>query len=112
MKITIGLGAFFPVPPTMGGAVEKAWFSLGKEFARRGHDVVQISRILPGLARTELIDGVMHQRIPGYDTPASLVRLKFLDLLYSIRVFFALPKADIVVTNTFWLPILLRNSRR
>jgi glycosyltransferase involved in cell wall biosynthesis len=112
MKITIVLGAFLPVPPTMGGAVEKAWFSLGKEFARRGHEVVQISRALPDLPEIEVIDGVTHRRIRGYDTPASLVRLKFLDLLYSIRVFFVLPKADIIVTNTFWLPILLRNSHR
>ena len=43
MKITIVLGAFFPVPPIMGGAVEKVWFALGQEFARRGHEVVQIS---------------------------------------------------------------------
>ena len=40
MKITIVLGAFFPVPPIKGGAVEKIWFALGQEFARRGHDVV------------------------------------------------------------------------
>jgi glycosyltransferase involved in cell wall biosynthesis len=112
MKITIVLGAFFPVPPIMGGAVEKAWFSLGKEFARRGHEVVQISRAMPSLVRIEVIDGVTHRRIRGYDTPPSLVKLKFLDLLYSIRAFFVLPKADILVTNSFWLPILLRNSRR
>ena len=44
MKITIVLGAFFPVPPLLGGAVEKVWFALGPEFVRRGHEVVQISR--------------------------------------------------------------------
>jgi glycosyltransferase involved in cell wall biosynthesis len=37
--------------------------------------------------------------------------LKFLDLIYSLRTMSTLSKADIVVTNTFWLPILLRNSK-
>ena len=36
MKITIVLGAFFPVPPTMGGGVEKVWFTLAPEFVKRG----------------------------------------------------------------------------
>src|SRR5437870_3036139 len=39
MKITIVLGAFFPVPPTMGGGVEKVWFTLAAEFVKRGHEV-------------------------------------------------------------------------
>jgi glycosyltransferase involved in cell wall biosynthesis len=111
MKITIVLGAFFPVPPIMGGAVEKVWFSLSDEFARRGHEVVLISRALSGLRGSETIAGVKHLRVRGFDTPRSLLWLKFLDLIYSIRTLPVLPAADIVVTNTFWLPILLRNAR-
>jgi glycosyltransferase involved in cell wall biosynthesis len=112
MKITIVLGAFFPVPPTMGGGVEKVWSSLAPEFVKRGHDVVMVSRKMPGLPREETIDGVKHLRVDGFDTPRSLVWLKFLDLIYSLRTMSILPRADIVVTNTFWLPILLRNSKR
>src|SRR5947209_14880601 len=122
MKITIVLGAFFPVPPTMGGGVEKVWFSLAPEFVKRGHDVVMVSRKMPTLSREETIDGVKHLRVDGFDTPRSLVWLKFLDLIYSIRTMSILsakgrtrrgePPADIIVTNTFWLPILLRNSKR
>lgn len=111
MKITIVLGAFFPVPPTMGGGVEKVWFSLAPEFVKRGHDVVMVSRKMPGLPREETIDGVKHLRVNGCDTPRSLVWLKFLDLIYSLRTMSILPNADIIVTNTFWLPILLRNSK-
>ena len=133
MKITIVLGAFLPVPPVMGGAVEKVWFALSQEFARRGHEVVLVSRALPELPRSETRDGVRHLRVRGFDTPRLLLWLKFLDLIYSIRtmqVLFASlpfgrigpvadrtdsscgePTADIIVTNTFWLPILLRNSR-
>ena len=112
MKITIVLGAFFPVPPTMGGGVEKVWFTLAPEFAKRGHDVVLVSRKIPELPREETIDGVKHLRVDGFDTPRSLVWLKFLDLIYSLRTMSMLPRADIIVTNTFWLPILLRSSKR
>src|SRR5258707_5552694 len=112
MKITIVLGAFFQVPPTMGGGVEKVWFSLAPEFVKRGHDVVMVSRRMPGLPGEETIHGVKHLRVAGFDTPRSLIWLKFLDLIYSLRTMSILPRADIIVTNTFWLPILLRNSRR
>ena len=112
MKITIVLGAFFPVPPTMGGGIEKVWFTLAPEFAKRGHDVVIVSRKLPELPREEVIDGVKHLRVDGFDTPRSLVWLKFLDLIYSRRTMSILPPADIIITNTFWLPFLLRNSTR
>ena len=111
MKITIVLGAFFPVPPTMGGGVEKVWFSLAPEFVKRGHEVVMVSRKMPGLSREGIIDGVKHLRVDGFDTPRSLVWLKFLDLIYSLRTMSILPNADVIVTNTFWLPILLRNSK-
>ena len=111
MKITIVLGAFFPVPPTMGGGVEKVWFSLAPEFVKRGHEVVTVSRKMPELLREETIDSVKHLRVDGFDTPRSLVWLKCLDLIYSLRTMSILPDADIIVTNTFWLPILLRNSK-
>jgi glycosyltransferase involved in cell wall biosynthesis len=110
MKITIVLGAFLPVPPIMGGAIEKAWFTLAQEFVRRGHEVVVVSRAVAQFPREEILDGVRHIRVRGFDTPRSLLWLKFLDLIYSIRTRAMLPRADILVTNTFWLPILLRNS--
>jgi glycosyltransferase involved in cell wall biosynthesis len=111
MKITIVLGAFFPVPPIMGGAVEKVWFALGQEFARRGHEVVQISRAHPSLPTTGEIEGVKHIRVPGFAQPRSIIWLKFFDLVYSWRVRCVLPSADILVTNTFWLPLLVRTRR-
>ena len=112
MRITIVMGAFLPLPPIMGGAVEKAWFALAQEFARRGHTVVQISRAIPQFSSRETIAGVEHLRVAGYNTPASLVWLKALDFFYSLRARRALPLSDIVVTNTFWLPLLLRKSKR
>jgi glycosyltransferase involved in cell wall biosynthesis len=108
MKITIIQGAFFPVPPIMGGAVEKRWFQLGKEFARLGHDVCQISRSFQGFPKEELVEGVRHIRVAGYDQPSRLAWLKLLDAFYTIRACYALPVAsEVVVTNTFWAPLLV-----
>lgn len=108
MRITIAQGAFLPVPPLRGGAIEKIWFALGKEFARRGHHVTHVSRSFRGLPKHEVLEGVQHVRVTGFDAPKSLSLLKLLDLIYSIRVLSALTEADILVTNTFWLPILVR----
>jgi glycosyltransferase involved in cell wall biosynthesis len=112
MRITIVLGAFLPVPPLMGGAVEKSWFALAQEFVARNHDVTVISRAVPEFAPHEIVDGLRHVRVPGFDTPRSLVWLKMLDLFYSLRVRRILPAADILVTSTFWLPVLARDSSR
>jgi glycosyltransferase involved in cell wall biosynthesis len=112
MKITIVLGAFLPVPPVMGGAIEKSWFALAQEFVSRSHDVTIIARALQQFARHEIVDGVRYIRVRGFDTPRSLLWLKILDLAYSRRVRRVLPAADILVTNTFWLPLLVRDSSR
>jgi glycosyltransferase involved in cell wall biosynthesis len=111
MKITIVQGAFLPIPPKMGGAVEKIWFALGKAFAERGHEVTHISRAYSNLPETEHVDGVKHIRVQGADTPRSLVQLKWRDLVYSMRVLSVLPQSDILVTNTFWLPVLASGAK-
>lgn len=111
MKIAIVQGAFLPVPTLRGGAVEKVWFALGQEFARRGHAVTHYSRACDGLPPTETIAGVRHVRVPGADTPASLIRLKWEDWRYTRRVARVLEPADIVVTNTFWAPLVFSPAR-
>ena len=112
LRITIVQGAFLPVPPLLGGAVEKAWYALGQEFAANGHTVVHVGRSHEQLPPQNKAGGVSYLRVRGYDTPASLWRLKLLDLVYSIRVRRVLPEADILVTNTFWLPWLERRPSR
>jgi len=107
VRITIVQGAFLPVPPIRGGAVEKLWFQLGQLFHEFDHRVVHISRRFPGLPCKQALNGVNHVRVSGFNAVSNLVLYKALDLLYSIRVLFSLPSADIVVSNTFWLPILL-----
>ncbi|MBC7366184.1 MAG: glycosyltransferase family 4 protein [Undibacterium sp.] len=99
------------MPPLRGGAVEKVWFALGQEFARRGHEVTHYSRLCDGLPETEIIGGVRHVRVPGADTPSSLVRLKWRDLLYTRRVAKKLTRVAVVVTNTFWAPLVFSPRR-
>lgn len=111
MKITIVQGAFFPVPPIRGGAVEKIWYGLGREFARRGHEVLHISKRDRDLPKTETIDGVRHVRVRGYKQPANIYWLKCLDYLYTRRALRRLEPADILVCNTFWLPLLANPSK-
>jgi glycosyltransferase involved in cell wall biosynthesis len=112
LNISIVQGAFLPVPALLGGAVEKVWYALGKEFARGGHRVVHVSRSHEQLPATNIDGGVDHRRVQGYATPRTLWRLKLLDLAYSLRAQRALPEADILVTNTFWLPALERRRSR
>jgi glycosyltransferase involved in cell wall biosynthesis len=111
MKIAIVQGAFLPVPTKRGGAVEKVWFALGQEFARRGHEVVHYSRLSDGLPENETIAGVRHVRVLGANAPASLILLKWQDLLYTRRVAKILSPADVVATNTFWAPLVFSPSR-
>jgi glycosyltransferase involved in cell wall biosynthesis len=109
VKITIVQGAFLPVPPLLGGAVEKLWHAMGREFARQGHEVTHISRCYGDLKKEEKVDGVHYLRTQGAASTNNIPLLKFRDLFYTCRVLGLLPKADILVSNTFWLPILARN---
>lgn len=112
MKITIIQGAFLPVPPVLGGAVEKRWFAMGKEFVKMGHEVVHVSRLYADLPREEWIEGVHHKRVQGYGWCTSGLRL-WLDFMYSQRTLAAVPlDSDIVITNSFWAPLVLPESLR
>jgi hypothetical protein len=85
MKITIVQGAFLPIPPVLGGAVEKMWYNLAKEFVNQGHEVIYISKRYLESSTLELDNGINHIRVKGYKTPSSLILLKILDLFYSSR---------------------------
>ena len=107
MRITIVNGFFLPVPPVSGGATEKSWYQLAQEFAARGHRVTTISRQWPGLPNQETRDGIDHLRLPGFDHQAKLWQNLLRDFIWSWRVFFSLPAADIVIVNAVALPIWL-----
>ena len=89
------------------------WFKLGQKFALAGHHVVQISRNFPGLPQEETRNGVRHRRTAGFDQPSWWVWRLLLDLLYTIRASWVVPgDADVVITNTFWAPIIFLLRRR
>lgn len=113
MKITIVHGFFLPIPPLAGGAMEKIWWRLAREFAARGHEVVSVSRRWPGLPHNETREGVRLLRLPGRDHSRRLAMNLVLDALWSLRALPRLPRADILVSNNVALPALaplLRSS--
>lgn len=113
MNIVILQGAFFPIPPLLGGAVEKRWFKLGQVFARSGHQVTHISRQYPGLPDEETIEGVLHIRVAGFSEQGPMLKHNLLDAIYSWRAVKAIPNsADVIITNSFWSPIFLRGRKK
>jgi len=107
MRISIVNGFFLPVPPISGGSTEKSWYNLGREFAARGHTVTMFSRQWRGFPREETSEGIRHVRLRGADHQRQLWRNLLLDFVWSVRVFCALPSADIVVVNAVALPMWL-----
>lgn len=113
MKIAIIQGPCLPIPPLKGGAVEKMWYVLGQKFAECNHDVVHISRQWEDLLAHEIINGVHHIRIQGFDMRMNVLISKALDALYTTKAVCELHHdTDIVVTNTFWAPIIIPFFRK
>ena len=106
MKINILQGAFLPVPPVRGGAIESAWQLLAEEFVKFGHVVDYYSRRCDGLKGDEYLNGVHHIRLKSTDAVKSPFFLKTLELPYVLRAKKLMQKADILVTHAFWAPIL------
>ena len=105
MRINIVMGFFLPVPPLAGGASEKSWYGLAREFAARGHEVTVISRDWPGLAPLERAGGINFVRVHGHDHTARLAQNLWLDLRWSLRVWLTIPPADVTIINCVALPL-------
>lgn len=112
MKIAIVMGFFLPMPPDAGGATEKSWHRLSLEFARLGHEVTVYSRHWRGWPDEEVRDGVRHVRLRGFDHTGRLWRNLALDLLWGLRVYRRLGRADVTVVNSVLLPVWLGPLRR
>jgi glycosyltransferase involved in cell wall biosynthesis len=111
MKINILQGAFLPVPPSKGGAIEAAWYSLGREFARIGHEVTHVSCNAKDLPNVESREGVRYIRVKGATSVTNPYLLKVLELPYVLRARKVMTRADILVTHAFWAPILFPKSK-
>ncbi|MEO6876123.1 MAG: glycosyltransferase family 4 protein [Opitutaceae bacterium] len=107
MNITVVMGFFLPMPPAAGGATEKSWHELALELARRGHEVIVISREWSGWPDRETRDGVKYIRLRGHDHTPRLAMNLWIDFWWSLRVWRALPPANITVVNCLALPVWL-----
>jgi len=107
LRIVIILGAFYPVPTILGGAVEKVQANLAAAFAAAGHHVTMVSRRFGALPARETVSGVRHVRIASFNRTRSLPVNLLLSLIYDTRAVRAMPVADVTVTNSFFLPLLL-----
>ena len=112
MKITIATGPTFPVPAVRGGAVQRMWHGLAKEFAKRGHEVTILARAYPGQPEHENSDGIRIVRWGGYDQGTSLRADLLRCLWYAMRAARRLPLGDIVVTNDFWMPVFAARRKK
>jgi glycosyltransferase involved in cell wall biosynthesis len=111
MRITIVIGPFLPIPPVLGGAVEKLHVLLAGAYRAAGHDVTIISRRYDSFPHDEVVDGIRHIRIASFDRSSSLPVNLALDFCYALRVARSLPPSDITVTNSFSLPLVLPRRR-
>lgn len=107
MKITILLGPFQPLPPAGFGAVEKVWCDLGRAFASKGHEVTIIGRGDPNIQRAEERKGLRFLALRGFDASGRIALDLVQDLLYALRIVSCVPRSDVVITNTFWAPVVL-----
>lgn len=111
MRITIALGPFLPMPPGPAGAIERMWLDLGKVFVKQGASVCLLSRHDPSLQQAGVVDGCRYQAIRGETQSGWLPKDLMSDLRYAWRIIGKLPLSDVIVTNSFGLPVLLTHLR-
>jgi glycosyltransferase involved in cell wall biosynthesis len=111
VRITIVIGPFYPIPPVLGGAVEKVHLLLAGAYRAAGHDVTIVSRRYKDFAADEVVDGIRHIRVRSTDRSSSLIVNLLLDFIYAVRVACTLPAADVTITNAFFLPPVLPHRR-
>ena len=108
MKINIITCAFSCLPPIGIGAVEKLWYDLALEFAKKGHDVVFYAKQEKSSPKSPFseVDNLQIVYLRGYRRPKSMILDTVLDCEYSFRALIKMAKCDILVCNTKISPLL------
>jgi glycosyltransferase involved in cell wall biosynthesis len=108
MCITIILGPFYPVPPVLGGAVEKVHLLLAGGYSALGHEVTIVSRRYKDFPAEGIVDCIKHIALGSSYPSSSLAWILVLEFFYALRVSRNMPQSAITVTNSFFRQLLLR----
>lgn len=76
-----------------------------------GHDITMISRQFEGLANDETVNGVRHIRVPSRDAPKNKLFYRIWDVIYALAVRRILPQADVTITNSVSMPLIIPKSK-
>lgn len=105
-SIDIVTSPFGCIPPNAIGAVEKRWKSCGDFYAGKGIKVTFICKRPNGHFDNNCV------YIDGYGRTGCWFFDLLLDFIYSLKALIKAPKADAIVLNTIWTPILLPFFKR
>ena len=102
-SIVIITSPFGCIPPHAIGAVEKLWKSCGDVLRKKGIKVTFISK------KPEIHDELPSDNIyiKGYNRTGKWWLDFVLDFVYSLYALTISPKADAIVLNTAWTPVIL-----
>ncbi len=112
MRIVIALGPFLSIPPAPAGAVERIWVDIAKQMALGDHQVTVICRHDPVLPAPGVYEGVHYDYVKAGNATDSIYINIIKDLFYAHRVARRIPDCDVVMINSFWLPILADRLRQ
>lgn len=102
-SVNIITSPFGCIPPHAIGAVEKLWKSCGDYYLSKGIKVCFISK----KPEENIFNTDSNIYVKGYGRTGSWMKDFLLDLVYSVKALWKMPKCEAVVLNTIWTPVLL-----
>lgn len=113
MEIAFIVGHELPFPPTKGGGAHSLLDSISKEMVKRGHSVTVFSPLSDNDISDELLFGVKHVRVKGFQRNKNHLFNFFLGLIYFFRVVRKLKKYDVINSHLlqgFLLPFFTKKA--
>ena len=104
MRVCVITSPFCALPPDAIGAIERRWFNTVSCFAEKGHVVQLIGKRDKTVLPSE--PAVRRDYVPGFNRTGSVYGDIVLDFFYSLQALWRMKTCDILVSNTFWGPIL------